>query len=44
MPRDFLPRGLATAEWVLLEYEEGSFRHTDHGYVVDGRIVKEVDG
>jgi hypothetical protein len=42
MPRDFLPHGMATAERVLLEFEEDSYRHDGHAFVVDGRIVKEL--
>jgi hypothetical protein len=42
MPRDFLPHGLAKARFVLLQYDEKSFRHTDTGFVVEGKILKEI--
>lgn len=41
MPRDFLPRGMATAEVVVLRYRPESLHHDGHGYVVDGEITRK---
>lgn len=43
MPRAFLPRGMATAEWVLLEYEPDSLHHDGHAYVLEGTIMERID-
>ena len=44
MPRDFLPYGMAKAKRVLLRYDPDSYRHDGHAFVVDGEIVKDLDG
>lgn len=42
MPRAFLPRGMATAEFVVLRYQTNSLHHDGHAWVVKGKIVRKA--
>lgn len=43
MPRAFLPRGMATASWVVLEYQDESLHHDGHAWVLEGKIKRKLD-